>query len=87
MPLHGKCTGVVPLHGDAGTVDSVIKAKKGRAWSPDPRSGFRGFLESPQEFHKEGLLLQVHIIIKRTIINHAHKYCLLHTYLFPMIYM
>jgi hypothetical protein len=52
----------VPIHGDGLTIECIMKAKKARSLLQSAEHTFKPFLECPQEFHKEGLLLQVHIV-------------------------
>ena len=58
----------VPVHGDAATIDTIIKAKTGRCLSRNENRNFKSLLEVGQEFHKEGVLLDVslmsHIMIQ-----------------------
>ena len=49
----------VPVHGDGGTVASIAKAKRGRALSSSPTHSLQCLIEGPQEFHKDGVLLEV----------------------------
>lgn len=49
----------VPCNGDQLTVERMTHAKRARVVGPDPSSRLEGLCETPQEFHKEGILLQV----------------------------
>ena len=53
----------VPCHGDGGTVASIAKAKRGRIMAELPEYYSGGLVEAPQEFHKEGILLKVILIL------------------------
>ena len=64
----------VPLYGDGGTVASVAKAKKGRALSSSPTHSLQCLIEGAQEFHKDGILLEV-CILSHEYNFFLYKYC------------
>ena len=68
IPIAGNQACPIPVHGDGLTVECIMKAKKARSLSMTPQHSFRSLLECAQEFHKEGLLLQVCV--------HTHTYIL-----------
>ncbi len=49
----------IPVNGDQLSVERMINAKRARALGPSPMDRMEWVVESPQEFHKEGILLQV----------------------------
>ncbi len=49
----------IPCNGDGLSMERMIHARMARARSPTLCSRFCGLLPTPQEFHKEGILLQV----------------------------
>ncbi len=49
----------LPVNGDQLSVERMTHAKRARALAGSQFDQFAGFVESPQEFHKEGILLQV----------------------------
>ena len=56
---------VVPIlcSGDGLSVERMLHAKRARANGETKKQQLQGLVETPQEFHKEILLLQVHCIL------------------------
>ena len=50
---------VIPTHGDGGSVERMIDAKRGRAADITDSDRLEGLQPVPQEFHHRGLMLQV----------------------------
>ena len=49
----------IPCHGDGLTVECITKAKKARSVFRSSKHDLSCFTESAQEFHKEGINLEV----------------------------
>lgn len=49
----------VICNGDQLSVERMTHSKRGRIRGPGPRQRLEGLVETPQEFHKEGIMLQV----------------------------
>ena len=49
--------------GDGLSVERMIHAHRARAFSAAPEHRLEGLVETPQEFHKEMLLLQVQFLL------------------------
>ena len=46
-------------NGDQLSVERMTHAKRARVRGPTPQARLEGFVETPQEFHREGLMMQV----------------------------
>ena len=53
---------VVPCNGDQLSIERMTHAKRARVQGHSAQDRLQGLLETPQEFHKEGILLQVIIM-------------------------
>ncbi len=49
----------VPCNGDGLSIERMVNAQKARARAVTPEGRLQGLVPSPQEFHKEGILMQV----------------------------
>ena len=66
-------TGHLPIlcNGDGLSIERMVHAKRGRANAGDMVPGLQHLVESPQEFHKEMILLQVmYLCVAYSASNH-----------------
>ncbi len=49
----------IPVNGDQLSVERMVHSKRARALGPTPMDRMEWIVETPQEFHKEAILLQV----------------------------
>jgi hypothetical protein len=62
LPVINKHSGEVTpmlMHGDGMTIECIMKSKKARYLCSSEIDNFSNLFETPGEFHKEGLLMQV----------------------------
>ena len=71
----------IPCHGDGLSVERMTDAKRARSADLTPVDRLEGLLQTPQEFHHRGLMLQIgHEIIKEHQTNVLHDLYLWYTY-------
>ena len=74
-------TGHLPIlcNGDGLSIERMVYAKRGRSNDGDMVQGLQHLVESPQEFHKEMILLQVIVCglfsFKSLQYHHDHGHC------------
>ncbi len=51
----------IPCHGDQLTIERITDSKRARAANKTAEERLEGLEQIPQEFHKRGILLQVHV--------------------------
>ena len=59
VPTRGDRLHTIPCNGDQLSVERMGHAKKSRLPGATPSDMFAGLVETPQEFHKEGIMMQV----------------------------
>lgn len=63
---------VIVCNGDQLSVERMTHAKRARIEAPTERYRLKGLLEAPQEFHREGIMMQVNIADKAVTIILVH---------------
>ena len=53
----------IPCNGDQSSMERMTNLKRAKVREETPQQQLAGLVETPQEFHKEGVLLQVSIIL------------------------
>ena len=77
-PQRGENFVKIPVHGDALSVERMVKALELRSASQSPKGSLEGIESIPQEFHKRGIVLQVpppHLHIKAKKCRLSHMNC------------
>ena len=62
----------IPVHGDALSVERMVKAQQLRVASSTAEDRLEGLEPIPQEFHKRGIILQVQSQITELLLTMAY---------------